>query len=117
MGVNVRRRLYEGVAVPTALYGAETWSMAVAEKKKLNVMGMMCLRIMCGGTCIDQTRNEVRRKTGVMRVGWLSRAVVEVVWTHGENGGGLVAEEKSRIRCEKCDIEIKATSGMEGRCE
>ena len=51
--MNVRRRLYEGVAVPAALYGAETWSMAVAEKKRLNVMEMMCLRSMCGGTCID----------------------------------------------------------------
>ena len=29
MGMNVKSRLYEGVAVPTALYGAETWSMAV----------------------------------------------------------------------------------------
>ena len=28
----------------TALYGAETWNMAVAEKKKLNVMEM---RSMC----------------------------------------------------------------------
>ena len=30
MGINVKRRLYERVAVPTALYGAKTWSMAVA---------------------------------------------------------------------------------------
>ena len=28
--------------MPTALYGAETWSMAVAEIKRLNVMEMMC---------------------------------------------------------------------------
>ena len=27
MGMNVKRRLYEGVAVPTALYETETWSM------------------------------------------------------------------------------------------
>ena len=33
MGMNVKRRLYEGVAVPTTLYEAEIWSMAVAEKK------------------------------------------------------------------------------------
>ena len=46
--MNVKRRLYEGVAVPTALYWPETWAMAVAEKKRLNVMEMRCLRSMCG---------------------------------------------------------------------
>ena len=41
------RKLYEGVAVPTTLYGVETWSMAVVEEKKLNVQMMMrCLRRM-----------------------------------------------------------------------
>ena len=45
--MNVKRRLYEGIAVPTALYGTETWSMAVAEKKILNVMDMRCLKSMC----------------------------------------------------------------------
>ena len=34
MVMNVQRRLYEGVAVTTALHGPKTWSMAVAEKKK-----------------------------------------------------------------------------------
>ena len=59
MGMNVKRRLYEGVAVSTALYGAETWSMAVAEKMILNVIEMRCLRSMCGVTLMDQVRNEV----------------------------------------------------------
>ena len=46
--MNVKRRLYEGIAVATALYGSETWSIAVAEKKKLNVIEMRCLGNMCG---------------------------------------------------------------------
>ena len=29
MGINIKRRFYKGVAVPTALYEDETWSMAV----------------------------------------------------------------------------------------
>ena len=29
--MDVKRRLYEGVAVPTALYGAETWNMGQRE--------------------------------------------------------------------------------------
>ena len=84
--MNVKRKLYERLAVPTALCGAETWSMTVLEKKILNVMEMRCLRNM------DHVRNEVRR-----RIGWLSRAVcVEVVCTFGENGGVLVGDEKTR---------------------
>ena len=34
--------LYEGVIVPTALYGAEAWGMRSAERRKVNVLEM-CL--------------------------------------------------------------------------
>ena len=80
MGINVKRRLYAGVVVPTPLYGDETWSMGVAEKR-LNVMEMMCQITMFGVTCLDRVWiDKVRR-----RVGWSSRAVcVEVVWTWRE---------------------------------
>ena len=54
MGMNVKRRLYEGVAVPN---GAETWSMAVAEKR-LNMMGMRCLRSVCEVMPMDRVRGE-----------------------------------------------------------
>ena len=37
--------LYEGVIiVPTALYGAEAWGMRSAERRKVNVLEMKCLR-------------------------------------------------------------------------
>ena len=39
MGINVKRRLYE-VVVLTTQCGAKTWSMEVAEKKRLNAMEM-----------------------------------------------------------------------------
>ena len=40
--------------------------MRVAEKRRLNVMEMRCLRSMCGVTRRDRVRNEeVRRRTGV----------------------------------------------------
>uniref|UniRef100_A0A8C8DHP6 ribonuclease H n=1 Tax=Oryzias sinensis TaxID=183150 RepID=A0A8C8DHP6_9TELE len=68
LGKDAKRRLYEGVVVPAALYGAETWSLKVAEKRKLNVVEMRCLRSMCGVTRMDRVRNEViRERTGVMR--------------------------------------------------
>ncbi len=50
LGMSAKRRLYKGVVVLTALYGAETWNMGAAERKKLNVMEMRCLRNMCGIT-------------------------------------------------------------------
>ncbi len=57
-----------GVVVPTALYGAETWNMGAAERKRLNVMEMRYLRSMCGVTLMDQVRNdEVQRRTGVVK--------------------------------------------------
>ncbi len=65
--MNTKRRLYEGVVVPTLLYGAETWNMRVTERR-LNVMEMRCLRSMCGVTGMDRVMNdEVRRRTGVVR--------------------------------------------------
>ncbi len=52
----------------TALYGAETWNMGAAERRKLNVMEMRSLRSMCGATRMDRVRNEeVRRRRGVVR--------------------------------------------------
>ena len=37
MGIDVERRLYEGIAVTTALNGAEMWSMGELENR-LNVI-------------------------------------------------------------------------------
>ena len=48
-----KRRLYEGIVVPTALYEAETWNMGAAERKELNVGKMRCQRSMCGATWMD----------------------------------------------------------------
>ena len=38
-----KKCLYEGVIGPTALYGAETWGMRSAERRKVNVLQMKCL--------------------------------------------------------------------------
>ncbi len=49
--------------VPNALYGAETWNIAAAERR-FNVMEIRCLRSMCGVTQMDQVRDEeVHRRT------------------------------------------------------
>ncbi len=68
LGMSGKRRLYEGAVVPAALYGTETWNMGAAERRKLNVMEMRCLRSMCGVTRMDRVRNEeVRGRTEVVK--------------------------------------------------
>ena len=58
--------LYEGVIVPTALYGAEAWGMRSAERRKVNVLPMKYLRSLVGLSRMDRVRNEeVRRRAGI----------------------------------------------------
>ena len=66
LGIKARKCLYEGVIVPTAFYGAETWGMRSAERSKMNVLEMKCLRSLVGVSRMDRVRNEeVRRKAGI----------------------------------------------------
>jgi len=65
VNLKVKRELYEKVVVPTVMYGSETWANRVAERNKLDVMEMNCLRSMCGVTRMDRLRNEIRGRVGV----------------------------------------------------
>ena len=47
LGINVNKCLYEGVIVPTALYRADAWGIS-AERRKVNVLQMKCLRSLVG---------------------------------------------------------------------
>ena len=68
MGIKAKRCLYEGVIVPTALYGAEAWGMRSAERSKVNVLEMKCLSSLVGVSRMDGVRNEeVRRRAGIER--------------------------------------------------
>ena len=63
-----KKCLYEGVIVPTALYGAEAWGMRSAERRKENVLEMKCLRNLVGVSLMHRVRNEeVRRRAGIER--------------------------------------------------
>ena len=44
LGIKAKKCLYDGVIVPTALYGADAWGMRSAEGRKVNVLEMKCLR-------------------------------------------------------------------------
>ena len=54
--------------IPMALYGAEAWGMRSAERRKVNVFEMKCLRSLVGVSRIDRVKNvEVRRRVGIER--------------------------------------------------
>ena len=62
------KQCQDGVIVLTALYGAEAWGMRSAERRKVNVLEMKCLRSLVGVSRMDRVRNEeVRRTAGIER--------------------------------------------------
>ena len=44
LGIKAKKNIYERVNVPMVLYGAEASGMRIAERRKLNVLEMKCLR-------------------------------------------------------------------------
>ena len=66
LGIKAKKCLYDGVIVPTALYGAEAWGMRSAERRKVNVLVMKCLGSLVGVSRMDRVMNEeVRRRAGI----------------------------------------------------
>ena len=66
--IKAKKCLYKGVIVQTALYGAEEWGMRSAERGKLNVLEIKCLRSVVGVSRMDKVRNEeVRWRAGIER--------------------------------------------------
>ena len=87
-GIQAKKCLYEGVIVPTALYGAQTWAMKSAKRRKVYLLEMKCLRSLVGVSRIDRVGNEeVRRRAEIERE-LASRADQRAlgVWECGKNG-------------------------------
>ena len=87
-GIKDMNCLYEGVIVPMALYGAEACGVRSAERRKVNVLEMKCLRSLVGVSRMDRGRNEeVRSRAGIERE-LASRAdqSIEMIWACGNNG-------------------------------
>ena len=55
LGIKAKNCLYEGVIVPTALYGSEAWGMRSAERRKVNVLKMKFLRSLVGVSRMDRS--------------------------------------------------------------
>ena len=67
-GIKANKCLYEGVIVPTVLYRAEAWGMRSAERRKVKVLKMKCLRSLVEVSRMGGVRNEeVRRRAGIER--------------------------------------------------
>ena len=56
--IKAKKCPYEGVIVPTALYGADAWGMRSAERRKVNVLEIRCLRSLVGVSRMDRVMNE-----------------------------------------------------------
>ena len=65
MSRDAKRSMYEGIVVPTLLYGSEVWAASAEDRRRMGVMEMKCMRAMCGVSIWDRIRNEeVRRRCG-----------------------------------------------------
>ena len=61
--METKRGMYEGIVVPTALYGSEAWVFENKVKNRIDVAEVSLLRSMCGVTRRDRVRNEeIRRR-------------------------------------------------------
>ena len=56
--IKAKKCLYEGVIGPMALYGADVWGMRSAERRKVNVLEMKCLRNLLGVSQMERVKNE-----------------------------------------------------------
>ena len=97
MGIKAKKCLYEGVIVPTALYGTVAWGMRSTERREVNVLQMKCLRSLVGVLQMDRDRNEeVRSRAGIERE-LASRADQRVL-----NGLGMWKEWTSIVWPYRC---------------
>ena len=84
-----------------ALYGAEAWGMRSAERRKVNVHEMKCLRSLVGVSQMDRVRNEeVCRRAGIERE--LTSRADQRVFRWYSDGLGMWKEWMSTVWVEGC---------------
>ena len=78
--METKRGMYEGIVIPTALYGSEAWVLENKVKNRMDVAEMSCLKSTCGVTRRDGVRNEeIKRKCGLQR-SLSERGEAAVLW-------------------------------------
>ena len=81
LGIMAKKCLYKGVIVSMSLYGAEACGMRSAERRKVNVLEMKCLRSLVLECC---EWIELGMKWCVVEL--KSQGSIEMVWVCGKNG-------------------------------
>ena len=101
-------RVINAMAVPTLLYGSETWTLQKRHRRKIQAMEMKYLRKIEGVTRLDRVPDEdIRRRLGV-------EAVLAVVdrkkkeWRERRNVAGETGEESFRGGCVQKETERTA---------
>ena len=80
LGIKAKKCLYEGVIVPTALYGAESWGTRSAERRKVTVIEIKCFRrSLVGVSRLDRVGHEEVRSRAGIKTELASRADQRVV--------------------------------------
>jgi hypothetical protein len=88
LSIDAKRGMHEVIVATTLLYSSEVWATGAAERRRMEVMEIECMRAMCGVSIMDRVRNkDVRRRVAVKQVagenGW---KCADVVWSCGEDG-------------------------------
>ncbi len=82
--------------IVTAPYQAETWNMEAAERKRLDVVTLICPRSMCGITRIIRLKSDgLRRRTGVVRTLADRADSIVMAWARRENEKMVFGEEET----------------------
>ena len=103
----IKVRMFESMAVPTVLYGCGAWTVNNEVRKKLEVLEIYGLRMICGVS----RRQKVRNVTIRQRCGW-NRGLVE----RCEQGilrwfGHLVRMDNERLVRRVYDSNVAGTRG------
>ena len=97
MEMNVKKRLYQGVLiVPMPLYGAQSWGTISAERRKVNVLELKCLRSLVGVSRMDiyiARNEEVNRRAGI-ETELASRVAYQLEWD------GMPIHDAVQVNCE-----------------
>jgi hypothetical protein len=65
LSIDSERGMNEGIVASTLLYGSEVWATSAAERRRMEVMEMKCMRAMSGVSIMYIVRNEdVHRRCG-----------------------------------------------------
>ena len=79
LGIKAKKCLYEGVIVSNGVVRTYSWSMRSAERRKVNVLEMKCLRSSVGASRVDRVRNEEVRRRAKIEKELASRAEQRVL--------------------------------------